>query len=145
VTHVVDIRRALDGTSVVEVTLDLSAPQLAAAAHAVRFAIDDRYRLAALESADDILAMRELTALKDELDVLAAPGAVNRLTLTVATAGRLRSALEDFVGARSVENALLREGDAEALPGAYSIVDAVVDAHADALRVALDAPAGAAF
>jgi hypothetical protein len=139
--HVVDIRRGLDGASVVEVTVDLGATQLAAAAHAVRATVDDRYRVPALESADDILAMRELTALAERLVELAAPGAVNRLTLTVAGMGRLRGALEDFAASRSSEDALLREGDTEALPGVYSMVDGVADAHADGLRAALDAPA----
>jgi hypothetical protein len=143
--HVVDIRPSLDGTPVVEVTVDLAAAQLSAAAHAVRSMVDERYRLVPLESADDILAMRELTALQDELDALALPGAVNRLTLTVAAAGRLRGALEDFAASRSVDGVLLREGDAEALPGVYAIVDGIADAHAAALRAALDAPHEAAL
>jgi hypothetical protein len=135
ITHVVDIRRALDGSEVVEVTLDLSAPQLSAGAHAVRAAVEQRYRLETLESSDDILAMRELTSLGDDLDVLAAPGAHNRLTLTVAGAGRLRAALEDFAASRS--EGAVREGDAEALPHVYAMIDGVADAQADALQAAL--------
>src|SRR4051794_17561876 len=118
--------------------MDLTAVQLDAGAHAVRHVTAERYRVAALESADDILAMRELTSLADELSALAAPGAINRLTLTVAGAGRFLGALEDFAGSRA--DGARREGDAEALPVVYGMIDGVADAHAAALRSALDGP-----
>ncbi len=136
IVHHVHLRPTFDGSRVVDVTMDLTAAQLGAGAHAVRHVTADRYRVAALESADDILAMRELTGLADELTALAAPGAINRLTLTVAGAGRFLGALEDFAHSRS--EGAVREGDAEALPVVHGMIDGVADAHAAALRGALD-------
>jgi hypothetical protein len=136
IVHHVHLRPTLDGSRVVDVTLDLSAPQLDAGAHAVRQVVSDRYRVATIESADDVLAMRDLTSLADELTALALPGAINRLTLAVAGIGRFRAALEDFAATRS--EGPVREGDAEALPHVYAIIDGVADAHAAAVRVALD-------
>ena len=136
IVHHVHLRPTYDGSRVVDVTMDLTSAQLDAGAHAVRHVTADRYRVTALESADDILAMRELTSLADELAALAAPGAVNRLTLTVAGAGRLLGALEDFAQSRS--EGAVREGDAEALPVVHGMIDGVADAHAAALRGALD-------
>jgi len=136
IAHHVHLRPTLDGSRVVDVTLELSAPQLNGAAHAVRLVVEERYRIAALEHVEDILAMRELTSLADELTALAAPGAINRLTLTVAGIGRLRGALEDF--AESRDDGAIREGDAEALPLVHALIDGVADAHGDAMRAALD-------
>lgn len=136
IVHHVHLRPTFDGSRVVDVTLDLSAAQLDAGAHAVRQVAADRYRVVALDSADDVLAMRELTSLADELTALALPGAINRLTLAVAGVGRFRTALEDFVASRS--DGPVREGDTEALPHVYTMVDGVADAHAAAVRAALD-------
>jgi hypothetical protein len=136
IAHHVHLRPTLDGSRVIDVTLELSAAELNAAAHGVRLVVEERYRIAALESVDEILAMRELTSLADELTALGAPGAINRLTLTVAGIGRLRTALEDFAESRA--DGAIREGDAEALPLVYPLIDGVADAHGDAMRAALD-------
>jgi hypothetical protein len=136
IVHHVHLRPALDGTRVVDVTMDLSGEQLTAGAHAVLSVVADRYRVAALESADDILTMRELTVLADELQSLAVPGAISQLTLTVGGVGRFNGALDEFV--RTVGDRPEREGDAEALPQVYAIIDGVADAHAEGLRAALD-------
>jgi hypothetical protein len=138
IAHHIHFRPTLDGSRIVDVTMDLSPDQLAGAAHAVRHVIADRFRLASLESADDILAMRELTSLADELTSLIVPGAIARLTLTTAGTGRFRVALEDFIASATDDEAIRREGDAEALPQVFEIVDGVVDAHAGAVRAALD-------
>src|SRR5689334_16995211 len=114
IVHHVHLRPTLDGSRIVDVTLDLTSDQLGAGAHAVRHVAADRYRVAALDTADAVLALRELTSLADELTALAAPGAINQLTLTVAGAGRLHTALEDFAASRA--EGAQREGDAEALP-----------------------------
>jgi hypothetical protein len=136
IAHDVHLRPALDGTRVVDITLDLSAEQLTAGAHAVRSVIIDRYRLAALEAADDILAMRELTSLADELTSLVVPGAIARLTLTIAGIGRFSDALDSFV--RGAGDRPEREGDADSLPHVYANIDGVADAHAAGMRAALD-------
>src|SRR3954451_12887997 len=118
--------------------MDLTPDQFGAAAHGVRRVVDDRYRVTALESADDILAMRELTSLADELTSLIVPGAIAQITLTVAGTGRFRAALEEFIAISTDDEAIPREGDADALRVVFEIVDGVADAHADGVRAALD-------
>ena len=136
IVHHVHLRPTLDGSRVVDVTMDLTPEQLRAGAHAVREVKADRYRVASLEHVDDVLAMRELTSLADELDALALGDGIARLTLAVAGVGRLRAALEEFAESRS--DGPLREGDVEALPHVYPMIDGVADAHAAVVRAALD-------
>ena len=59
-----------DGTRAVVAIFDLSEAEVAACAHAVGAARTEQFRHESL-SADDVLAMRELTALADELTALA--------------------------------------------------------------------------
>lgn len=138
IVHHVHLRPTFDGSRVVDVTLDLTAEQLQSGSHAVRHVAHSRYRLARIESADDVLAMRELTSLSDELASLIVPGAIARLTLTTAGTHRFMVALEEFIAGATDDEAIAREGDAEALTHAFSMVDGVADAHAEAVRVALD-------
>jgi hypothetical protein len=138
IAHHVHLRPTLDGSRVVDVTMDMTADQLTAGAHAVGAVVADRYRVAALESADDILAMRELTSLADELQSLVVPGAIARLTLNVGGVGRFSEALEAFVRLVTDDERPQREGDVDAMPHVYAIIDGVADAHHDAMRVALD-------
>ena len=133
---VVSIRTAPDGMPVAEATMDLSTEHAAAAAHAVREARADRFRLTAIESADDVVAMREMTSLADELGDLAALGAHVRLSATVARLGALRDALESFASTRA--DGPVREGDDVALRHLYPVLDLVTAAQADTLRAALD-------
>jgi hypothetical protein len=63
----IDISRGLDGEHVVLACFDLREDELSAAARAVTATATDRYRTARI-SADDVLELRELTALKDELE-----------------------------------------------------------------------------
>ena len=130
--HHVELRTDPDGHPSVEVTFDLTAPQAGAAAHAIRVVRDARYRTAEL-STDDVLAMREMTTLADELAEIEAAAGADRVRASVARLGVLRSALEEFAAAEHLE----REGDAGARPLVYSLVDAIGDLHAEALRTAL--------
>jgi hypothetical protein len=63
----IDISRNLDGEPVVLACFDLREDEVAAAAHAVAAIAAERYRTPRI-SADDVLELRELTALADELD-----------------------------------------------------------------------------
>lgn len=65
-THI-DISRGLDGERVVLACFDLREDEVAAAARAVAATAAERYRTPRI-SADDVLELRELTALKDELE-----------------------------------------------------------------------------
>jgi hypothetical protein len=66
----IDISRDLEGEPVVHACFDLRQDEVAAAAHAVRAIAAERFRTSSM-SADEVLELRELTALADEL----APGA----------------------------------------------------------------------
>jgi hypothetical protein len=63
----IDISRGLDGERVVLACFDLREDEVAAAARAVATTATERYRTPRI-SADDVLELRELTALKDELE-----------------------------------------------------------------------------
>src|SRR5215218_1796757 len=130
--HHVELRTDADGHPSVEVTFDLTPPQAGAAAHALRVVRDARYRTADM-SADDVLAMREMTSLADELAEIGAAAGADHVRASVARLGELRSALEQFAAAEHLE----REGDAEARPLVFALVDDVGDLHAEAVRAAL--------
>jgi hypothetical protein len=130
--HHLEVRTDADGHPSVEVTFDLAPAQAGAAAHALRVVRDARYRTREL-SADDVLAMREMTSLADELAEIEAAAGADRVRASVARLGALRSALDEFAAAEHLE----REGDAEARPLIYGLVDDVGELHAAALRSAL--------
>jgi len=131
--HHVEVRSDADGHPAVEVTFDLTASQVAASAHAVRVVREARHRTQEM-SADDVLTMREMTSLVDELAALEAHASAATLRATPARLGTLRDALESFASAEHVE----REGDAEARPVVYGLVDGIAGLHAEAIRAALD-------
>jgi hypothetical protein len=62
----IDISRNLEGDPVVFACFDLRADEVAAAVHAVHAVATERFRMSDM-SADDVLELRELTALADEL------------------------------------------------------------------------------
>jgi hypothetical protein len=109
-------RTALDGTSVVEAVLHLSAEQAGACSDAVRAAIAGRYRVPAL-TVDEILTMREMTALADGLDDCRNCDGLSIFVLNILRLGLLRDSLGD---------------------GRYA--DVLADLYADAVRLALEAP-----
>ena len=65
----IDISQDLDGNPVVYACFDLAPEQIAAAAHAVAATAGERFRMTEM-SADDVVELRELTALADELGEL---------------------------------------------------------------------------
>src|SRR4051794_32333442 len=95
----IETTKDLDGHAVVLAVFDLTDVEAGAAAHVVGAVRGERYRLAAM-SADDVLEMRELTALADELGVFAGRGAAGTLVLRPARLTALRHALEAFVTSR---------------------------------------------
>ena len=112
-------RMAPDGTPIVEALVHVSPEQAGSAADAVRAVVAVRYRVPTLE-VDEILTMRELTALGDGFDDLRGPDGVSVVVLSIARLG------------------LLREAIAESAPGpAHALLDGLADLHAEALRAAL--------
>ncbi|HVL94490.1 MAG TPA: hypothetical protein VM266_01380 [Solirubrobacteraceae bacterium] len=130
--HHVEVSTDDDGFPAVAVTFDLAPEQAAAAAHAVRTIREVRYRTFDM-SADDVVAMREMTSLADELAELSARGGADHVRANIARLGALRSALEEFAANEHLE----REGDAAARPIVFLLADAVADLHAEALRALL--------
>jgi hypothetical protein len=123
-----------DGTKSVVAIFDLSEAEIAACAHAVGVARTEQFRNESL-SADDVLAMRELTGLADELTALAGHRSAGTLVFTPARLMALRNTLDAFVAGRD-EAGFTREEDREALAVARSLALPLEDLSADALRAA---------
>ena len=135
----VEIRALLDpdGTPVTNVAFDLSATQLSACAHAVAEVLLERHRGVVL-GVDAVLALRELTALRDELDRLAAAQGHAALVLPLARFIALHDALDEYVVSRTGSNRL-READTEALPVVGALLGPMAELRTDALAAALGA------
>ena len=133
----VDISQSLDGEPVVLACVDLDDEQLAASAHAVRAAAE-RFRASEL-SVDDVLELRELTALSDELADLALRPGLRTVVLRPARLTVYRNAIAHFVESRD-EAEFVRDDDREALARVRSLLFPLEELCADALRAALGGP-----
>lgn len=133
----VDTSKHFDGHTVVLACFDLGEAEAAASAHAVSALRAERYRHAEL-STDDVLEMRELTALADELGHVAARGAASSLVLAPARLTALRHALEAFVDGRDGAE-WMRDEDREPLAVARALLWPIADLCEEALRAALAA------
>jgi hypothetical protein len=132
----IDISQGLDGEPVVLACFDLGEEQLAGSAHAVS-ASAERFRNAEL-SVDDVIELRELTALSDELADLALRPGMRTVVLRPARLTVFRDAVARFVESRD-EAEWIREEDREPLALVRSLLYALEDLCADALRAALSA------
>jgi hypothetical protein len=130
----VDISQGLDGEPVVLACFDLGEEQLAASARAVAAAAE-RFRVAEL-SVDDVIELRELTALSDELADLALRPGISTVVLRPARLTVYRNAVASFVESRD-EAEWVREEDREALARVRALLYPLEDLCADALRAAL--------
>ena len=137
----VEISEALDGSPVVEAVFDLSEAEVAGVARAVGVSRTEQFRHEEL-SADDVVAMRELTALADQLTALAGHAGAVTLMLRPARLVALRDTLDAFVGHRD-EAGFTREEDREAYAVAQALAWPLGDLSAETLRAALDAAAHA--
>src|SRR6476660_3672201 len=131
----IDTTKDLEGHPVVLACIDLTEAEAAGAAHVVAAVRGETYRTAEL-SADDVLEMRELTAIADELADMAARGAASSLVLPPARLTALRHALELFIEGRD-EADWLREEDREPLAVVRTLLWPLADLCEDALRAAL--------
>ena len=126
-----------DGTPVCNVAFDLSAQQLAAASHALGEVLLERHRGQVLDT-DAVLALRELTGVRDELDRLAEPGAHAAMTLPLARLIVLHDAVDDWVASRAARD-WLRDAEREALPVLGALLDPMAGLRAAALSAVLGA------
>jgi hypothetical protein len=130
----IDISQGLDGESVVLACFDLGEEQLAASARAVA-AAGERFRNEEL-SVDDVIELRELTALSDELADLALRPGMRTVVLRPARLTVYRDAVARFVETRD-EAEWVREEDREALARVRPMLYPLEELCADALRAAL--------
>jgi hypothetical protein len=129
--------RGLDGSPEVRARFDLTDVEIAAAAHAVNASRTEQFRHEEM-STDDVVAMRELTALADELTALAGHRSSVTVDLSPARLVALRDTLYEFVAERD-EQGFMRDEDREAYAVARQLAAPLADLAADALRAALDA------
>jgi hypothetical protein len=131
----IDISQGLDGEAVVLACFDLAAEEIAGSAQAVRVTAAERFRMASM-STDDVLELRELTALADELaDLVREPG-MRSIVMRPARLNAWRDALTHFVESRD-DAEWAREDDRAALPAARALLWPLEDLCAEAMRAAL--------
>jgi hypothetical protein len=126
-----------DGTKTVQARFDLAEDEIAAVARAVDVSRTEQFRHEEL-STDDVIAMRELTALADQMTALAGYGGAVTVELSPARLVALRDALHVFVEQRD-EAGFTREEDRDAYAVALALAAPLADLGADTLRAALDA------
>ena len=128
-----------DGSPVCNAAFDLSAEQLHAAAHAAGEIRTERHRGLEL-STDDVLALRRLTSVVDELDALSAASGHSTMTMPLARMVALHDALDEWVRTRT-DRGWLREADEETHPVVAALLLPMGSLRADAVRATLDANA----
>jgi hypothetical protein len=137
----VDISKDLDGNAIVLTCIDLAEDEVRSSAHAVRATVAERFRMPAI-SADDVIQLRELTGLADELGEPGREGAVRTLVFSPARLNVYRDALARFVDSRD-EAEWIRDEDREPLARARELLPAVGELSEEALRAALSPAARA--
>ncbi|MBA3407354.1 MAG: hypothetical protein H0U06_04725 [Solirubrobacterales bacterium] len=130
----IDISQGLDGEPLVLACFDLGEEQLAASAHAVAAATAN-YRNAEL-SVDDVIELRELTALGDELGDLALRPGMRTVVLRPARLTAYRDAVALFIETRDTAE-WVREEDREPLARVRALLYPLEELCGDALRAAL--------
>ncbi len=135
----IDSTQGLDGEPVVLAVFDLGQQEIGAAAHAVRVMAAERFRTASM-TVDDVLELRELTALADELSDHARHEGMRTLVMRPARLSAWRHALEYFVTSRD-EAEWMREEDREPLAVVRGLLWPLEELAADAMRAALTPPA----
>jgi hypothetical protein len=129
----IDISQDLDGDAVVHACFDLSPEELAAAAHAVAATTSERFRTSEM-SGDDVVELREMTALADELGELT--GGASTVVLRPARLSALRDAATSFVESRERAE-WIREEDRQPLALLREMLFPLEQLSAEATRAAL--------
>jgi hypothetical protein len=129
----IDISEDLDGEPVVYAVFDLSQVEIAAAAHAVRSTVAERYRLPAI-SADDVVELRELTVLADELGEMT--DGAGTVVLRPARLSALRDVVSQFVESHDYAE-WIREEDRDPLAITRELLWPLEQLAGEATRAAL--------
>lgn len=135
----IDITQGLDGEPVVLACFDLSEEEVAASAHAVQAIVGERFRRAEL-STDDVLELRELTALADELVEHVRGSGARTVVMRPSRLSIWRDVFAQFVESRDAAE-WMRFEDTRALPLVRSLIEPLEELCAEALRAALSSPA----
>jgi hypothetical protein len=131
----IDISRDLEGEPVVLACFDLGGEDIAAASHAVAAMAAERFRHVEM-SVDDVLELRELTAVADDLaDQDPQPG-IRTLVLRPARLTALRDSVARFIETRDAGE-WIRAEDREPLARLRGLVAPLEELCAEALRAAL--------
>jgi len=134
----IDITQGLDGEAVVLACFGLGKEEIAASAHAVLVIIRERFQNAEM-SIDDVLELRELTALTDELADHVQQDGIRTLVMRPSRLNAWRDALTHFVESRDAAE-WAREDDRVSLPAARNLLWPLADLCAEAMRAALSGP-----
>lgn len=129
----IDITQDLDGEPVVFACFDLREDEIRASAHAVAARSAERFRNTEM-SADDVVELRELTALADELGEL--EGGAGTIVLRPGRLTAYRAAVAGFVESRD-EADWIREEDREPLAIVRGLLFPLEQLSAEAMRAAL--------
>ena len=129
----VDITRDLEGEPVVHAIFDLREDEIAASAHAVSASSNERFRNTEM-SADDVVELRELTALSDELRELV--GGAGTIVMRPARLNAYRQALGTFIESRD-ESEWIRDEDREPLAIVRSLLWPLEELAAETMQAAL--------
>ena len=129
----IDISQDLDGHPVVYACFDLAPEQIAAAAHAVAATAAERFRITEV-SADEVLELRELTTLADELGELS--GGASTVVLRPARLSTLLDAVSRFIESREQAD-WIREEDHQPLALLREMLFPLEQLNAEATRTAL--------
>ena len=127
--------QAADGTPVCNVSFDLSAAQLAACTRATEAVRISRHRGQDMTT-DDVLEMRELTGVSDELHRLAEHGAHGALVLPLARFAAMADALGEW--SRDLNDRDWgREDELADRPIISALLEPMADLRAEALHATL--------
>lgn len=136
----IDLSHDLDGEPIVFACFDLNEAEVAASAHAVAATVSERFRTSTM-SADEVLELRELTALADELAEQARHAESQTVVMRPARLSTYHDALAGFVQMRD-EAEWVREADRDSLACLRALLLPLEDLCAEAMRAALTPAAG---
>jgi len=134
----IDITQGLDGEAVVLACFDLGAEEISASVHAVKAVSAERFQNVEM-SIDDVLELRELTALADELGDHLDQDGIRTIVMRPSRLNAWHHSLTHFVESRD-DAEWTREEDRKSLPAARALLWPLGDLAADAMRAALTPP-----
>jgi hypothetical protein len=134
-----DISPTPDGAAIVLACIDLGEEEVRASAYAVGATSSERFRVPPI-SGDEVLQLRELTGLADELGQPGPEGAVRTLVFSPARLNLYRDAIAYYFVARRDQAEWMRDEDREPLARVRPLLPALRELSEEALRAAHHRP-----